>query len=98
MAEKTETTEQAINTVPLHRRKAANDIDPNDPETWGRVPRTSARAGPAKSKHCCHRALTNTHIQVRAVHELYPAHHASNAYGAVSTYFRSAFSFNNEGK
>ena len=31
MAEKTEINEQAINAVPLHRRKAADDIDPNDP-------------------------------------------------------------------
>ncbi len=31
MAEKTETNEQAINAVPLHRRKAADDIDPNEP-------------------------------------------------------------------
>ena len=59
MAEKTETNEQAINAVPLHRRKAADDIDPNDPETWGRVPRNApCPCGSGKKYKHCHGAVT----------------------------------------
>ena len=59
MAEKTEINEQAINAVPLHRRKAADDIDPNDPETWGRVPRNApCPCGSGKKYKHCHGAVT----------------------------------------
>jgi len=59
MAEKTEINEQAINAVPLHRRKAADDIDRNDPETWGRVPRNApCPCGSGKKYKHCHGAVT----------------------------------------
>ena len=32
---------ERIASVPLHRRKAAADIDPDDPSTWGRVSRNA---------------------------------------------------------
>jgi preprotein translocase subunit SecA len=59
MAEKAEINEQAINAVPLHRRKAADDIDRNDPETWGRVPRNApCPCGSGKKYKHCHGAVT----------------------------------------
>jgi preprotein translocase subunit SecA len=59
MAENTEINEQAINAVPLHRRKAADDIDRNDPETWGRVPRNApCPCGSGKKYKHCHGAVT----------------------------------------
>ena len=32
---------RAFAAVPLNRRKAADDLDPNDPSTWGRVSRNA---------------------------------------------------------
>jgi len=44
----------ALAAVPLHRRKAADNIDPEDPDTWGRVPRNApCPCGSGKKyKHC----------------------------------------------
>ncbi len=55
MVDESEINEQAISAVPIHRRKAAKEIDPNDPETWGRVPRNApCPCGSGKKyKHCC---------------------------------------------
>jgi len=47
-------TQQAIANVPINRRKAADHIDPEDPNTWGRVSRNAAcpcQSG-KKYKHC----------------------------------------------
>ncbi|MBT5297437.1 MAG: preprotein translocase subunit SecA [Rhodospirillaceae bacterium] len=45
---------ETLTSVPLHRRKAADDIDPDNPETWGRVPRnaTCPCGSGNKYKHC----------------------------------------------
>ena len=42
-------------TEPLHRRKAADSINPADPETWGRVSRNAlCPCGSGKKyKKCC---------------------------------------------
>ena len=54
MVDESEINEQAISAVPIHRRKAAKEIDPNDPETWGRVPRNAPCpcGSGMKYKHC----------------------------------------------
>jgi len=54
----TEANEQALAAVPLHRRKAADDIDPNNPETWGRVSRNAAcPCGSGNKYKRCHGAV-----------------------------------------
>ena len=54
MVDESEINEQAISAVPIHRRKAAKEIDPNDPQTWGRVPRNAPCpcGSGMKYKHC----------------------------------------------
>ena len=54
MVDESEINVQAISAVPIHRRKAAKEIDPNDPETWGRVPRNAPCpcGSGMKYKHC----------------------------------------------
>jgi len=54
MADDMDDVNQAIASVPIHRRKAADHIDPEDPATWGRVPRNApcpCQSG-KKYKHC----------------------------------------------
>jgi len=46
---------ERIASVPLHRRKAAADIDPDDPATWGRVSRNApCPCGSGKKYKRCH--------------------------------------------
>ncbi len=48
----------AMAVVPLNRRKAADDVDPNDPETWGRVSRNAVcPCGSGKKYKRCHGAV-----------------------------------------
>jgi preprotein translocase subunit SecA len=50
--------EQAFAAVPLHRRKASDDLDPDNPETWGRVSRNATcPCGSGKKYKRCHGAL-----------------------------------------
>ncbi|MDD9876764.1 MAG: preprotein translocase subunit SecA [Magnetovibrio sp.] len=46
--------QETVAAVPLHRRKEAEHVDPEDPETWGRVPRNApCPCGSGKKyKHC----------------------------------------------
>jgi preprotein translocase subunit SecA len=48
----------AVATVPLNRRKASDDVDPNDPETWGRVSRNAiCPCGSGKKYKRCHGSM-----------------------------------------
>jgi preprotein translocase subunit SecA len=48
----------AMATVPLNRRKASDDVDPNDPETWGRVSRNAlCPCGSGKKYKRCHGSM-----------------------------------------
>ncbi len=50
--------QSALAAVPLHRRKASEDIDPDNPETWGRVSRNaSCPCGSGKKYKRCHGAV-----------------------------------------
>jgi preprotein translocase subunit SecA len=53
-----EDDDAAIASVPLNRRKAADNVDPNDPETWGRVSRNAlCPCGSGKKYKHCHGAM-----------------------------------------
>jgi len=58
MSDEREINDQALAAVPLNRRKAADDIDPNDPSTWGRVSRNApCPCGSGKKYKRCHGAM-----------------------------------------
>ena len=53
-----EEDQRAFAAVPLNRRKAANDLDPNDPSTWGRVSRNApCPCGSGNKYKRCHGAV-----------------------------------------
>ncbi len=59
MFDEAEINEEALAAVPLHRRKAADDIDPDNPDTWGRVSRNAAcPCGSGKKYKRCHGAVS----------------------------------------
>ena len=46
---------ETLSAVPLHRRKASDDVDPDDPETWGRVQRNApCPCGSGEKYKRCH--------------------------------------------
>ena len=55
MTDEREINDHALAAVPLNRRKAADDVDPNDPSTWGRVSRNApCPCGSGKKYKRCH--------------------------------------------
>jgi preprotein translocase subunit SecA len=55
MTDEHEINDHALAAVPLNRRKAADDVDPNDPSTWGRVSRNApCPCGSGKKYKRCH--------------------------------------------
>jgi len=58
MSDEREINDQALAAVPLNRRKAADDVDPDDPATWGRVSRNApCPCGSGKKYKRCHGAV-----------------------------------------
>ena len=58
MSDERQINDQALAAVPLNRRKAADDVDPNDPSTWGRVSRNApCPCGSGKKYKRCHGAM-----------------------------------------
>ncbi|MBT6094379.1 MAG: preprotein translocase subunit SecA [Rhodospirillaceae bacterium] len=59
MQEEAESGQDAFAAVPLNRRKASDDVDPEDPNTWGRVSRNAAcPCGSGKKYKRCHGAVS----------------------------------------
>ncbi|MEK9722975.1 MAG: SEC-C metal-binding domain-containing protein, partial [Rhodospirillaceae bacterium] len=57
MVDESEINQAAMAAVPLHRRKAADSVDPDAPETWGRVSRNApCPCGSGKKYKRCHGA------------------------------------------
>ena len=58
VVDEAEDDEAAMASVPLNRRKASDNVDPNDPATWGRVSRNAAcPCGSGKKYKHCHGSM-----------------------------------------